>query len=380
MFHASRRETGGGRSVAQREARRGPSAAADAMAESPRLVGQRRAIESAFGAAAQLSSAQEDEPLQGRFGVAQRVEEDEPLQGRFAVAQRVEEDEPLQGRFAIAQRAEEEEPLQGRFAVAQRAEEDEPLQGRFAPGAPLQAARSDEAEPNRTGLPDALKSGVEALSGMDLSDVRVHANSGQPAQLNALAYAQGNEIHLGPGQEQHLPHEAWHVVQQRQGRVQPTMQLAGTSVNDDAALETEADVMGAKALQAKVEPRAWPLADSAVAGAGSAAQLKVVDKALVNAEMGDSKAGDFGGLQASLFYTSKAYPHIHATEALLMNSGRGKKKKQVYMINDIHYSDGTKTFWWKDVGGTFAPAKGGVPTTSQKQLAEAFVNGWGAIA
>ncbi|MFK2898732.1 DUF4157 domain-containing protein [Dyella jejuensis] len=86
---------------------------------------------------------------------------------------------------------------------------------------------------------------------MDMSEVAVHRNSSRPAQLNALAYAQGNDIHLGPGQEQHLPHEAWHVVQQRQGRVRPTMQLkAGVDVNDEATLEHEADVMGARALSA----------------------------------------------------------------------------------------------------------------------------------
>src|SRR6185503_18518282 len=73
------------------------------------------------------------------------------------------------------------------------------------------------------GLPERLRAGIESLSGLDLSDVRVHANSDKPAQLNALAYAQGNDIHLGPGQERSLPHEAWHVVQQRQGRVQPTL-------------------------------------------------------------------------------------------------------------------------------------------------------------
>lgn len=100
---------------------------------------------------------------------------------------------------------------------------------------------------NATGMPNQLKAGIESLSGMDLSDVRVHANSDKPAQLSALAYAQGNDIHLGPGQEQHLPHEAWHVVQQRQGRVQPTLQMAGVAVNDDAALEEEADAMGVKA-------------------------------------------------------------------------------------------------------------------------------------
>lgn len=104
-------------------------------------------------------------------------------------------------------------------------------------------------KPNSTGLPDNLKSGIESLSGISMERVKVHYNSSQPAQLNALAYAQGTEIHVAPGQEQHLPHEAWHVVQQAQGRVQPTMQMkAGVPVNDDPGLEHEADVMGSKAL------------------------------------------------------------------------------------------------------------------------------------
>ena len=109
-------------------------------------------------------------------------------------------------------------------------------------------AASVQRQENRTGMPDGLKSGIESLSGTDMSDVRVHRNSSQPAQLNALAYAQGNDIHLGPGQEAHLPHEAWHVVQQREGRVQPTMQMQGVDINDDVGLEAEADRMGDKAL------------------------------------------------------------------------------------------------------------------------------------
>ncbi len=113
------------------------------------------------------------------------------------------------------------------------------------------AARSPVAagprQQNRTGMPDALKAGIETLSGMDMSEVRVHHNSDQPAQLNALAYAQGNDIHLAPGQEQHLPHEAWHVVQQRQGRVRPTTQVGDVAVNNDESLESEADRIGAQA-------------------------------------------------------------------------------------------------------------------------------------
>lgn len=106
---------------------------------------------------------------------------------------------------------------------------------------------------NRTGLPDGLKSGIESLSGISMDHVRVHYNSAQPAQLNALAYAQGSDIHLAPGQEKHLPHEAWHVVQQAQGRVRPTMQMKdGVPINDDAGLEREADVMGEKAAQHKL--------------------------------------------------------------------------------------------------------------------------------
>ena len=104
-----------------------------------------------------------------------------------------------------------------------------------------------QRQENKTGMPDNLKSGIENLSGMDMSDVKVHYNSSQPAQLQAHAFAQGNQIHIASGQEKHLPHEAWHVVQQKQGRVTPTKQLKGkVNINDDARLEKEADVMGDK--------------------------------------------------------------------------------------------------------------------------------------
>jgi hypothetical protein len=99
----------------------------------------------------------------------------------------------------------------------------------------------------RTALPDGLRSGVEVLSGVNMSGVRVHAGSAKPARLNALAYTQGNDIYLGPGHDRHLPHEAWHVVQQRQARVQPTMLAHGVLMNADAGLEREADEMGARA-------------------------------------------------------------------------------------------------------------------------------------
>ena len=126
----------------------------------------------------------------------------------------------------------------------------------------------EEEEPaqlreNNTGLPDNLKSGVENLSGYSLDDVKVHYGSSKPAELQAHAYAQGTDIHVAPGQEKHLPHEAWHVVQQKQGRVQPTKQLKGTTnINDDTGLEKEADVMGAKAIQMKATKSSGKLVEN----------------------------------------------------------------------------------------------------------------------
>ncbi len=83
-----------------------------------------------------------------------------------------------------------------------------------------------------------------------MEDVKVHYNSDKPAQLQAHAYAQGTEIHIAPGQENHLPHEAWHIVQQKSGRVKQTLQIKdGVSVNNDAGLEREADIMGNISMQ-----------------------------------------------------------------------------------------------------------------------------------
>lgn len=108
-------------------------------------------------------------------------------------------------------------------------------------------ATQDQAD--NSGLPDNLKTGIENLSGVALDDVKVHYNSDKPSTVGALAYAQGTDIHLGSGQEKHLPHEAWHVVQQKQGKVKPTTTVNGTAINDDPRLEREADTMGAKAIQ-----------------------------------------------------------------------------------------------------------------------------------
>ncbi len=140
----------------------------------------------------------------------------------------------------------------GSISAIQYMEDEDLSQGEFevgsGPAAQLTAVMP--SKPGSTGLPDNLKAGIENLSGISMDHVRVHYNSEKPAQLNAHAYAQGSDIHVAAGQGKHLPHEAWHVVQQAQGRVKPTVQMKGNLlVNDDAGFEGEADVMGARALQ-----------------------------------------------------------------------------------------------------------------------------------
>lgn len=135
-------------------------------------------------------------------------------------------------------------------SIQQYVQEDELLQGKFDSTSTIgQEFVQREEKPNNTGLPDNLKTGIENLSGYNMDDVKVYYNSEKPIQLNALAYAQGTDIHVAPGQEKHLPHEVWHVVQQKQGRVQPTMQLQGINMNDNEKLEKEADVMGEKSIK-----------------------------------------------------------------------------------------------------------------------------------
>lgn len=140
-------------------------------------------------------------------------------------------------------------------------------------GGPSVAKRRESAPPSetRTGLPEDIKSGVESLSGLSMDNVTVHYNSSHPARINALAYTQGTDIHVAPGQERHLPHEAWHVAQQARGRVQPTRQLRDrVAVNDDAGLEREASVMGRRAelVGGRTPPAQRPAADVAASASG----------------------------------------------------------------------------------------------------------------
>lgn len=110
--------------------------------------------------------------------------------------------------------------------------------------AKLQQQAPQTAQPNKpnlTGIPTQMKLDFERRSGLSFDDVRVHYNSDKPAQLQALAYTQGTQVYVGPGQERHLPHELGHVVQQKTQEIPITSFINHIPVNTDAALEREAD-------------------------------------------------------------------------------------------------------------------------------------------
>ena len=109
----------------------------------------------------------------------------------------------------------------------------------------LKRRLAQRARSGGEAVPVEMQAGIDRLSGVPMDDVAVHRDSSEPAKLDAKAFAKGNQIHLGPGQEKHLAHEAWHVAQQKQGLAPATGEMGGAAINADPALEDDAHHQGA---------------------------------------------------------------------------------------------------------------------------------------
>jgi hypothetical protein len=150
------------------------------------------------------------------------------------------------------------------------------IQAYFAAGAGVVQARGRVAPLDAGGLqlgasvgrplPSALRAKMEAFFHADFSDVRIHQGP-QAQSIGAHAFTMGSGIWFAPGRyapdtrhgQQLIGHELAHVVQQRAGRVRSPG--PGLVVVNDAALEAEADRLGAMAaatatpVQAKMHTR-----------------------------------------------------------------------------------------------------------------------------
>ena len=70
-------------------------------------------------------------------------------------------------------------------------------------------------------------------------------------QVNARSMTVGGQALVGVQQDR--GHEIWHLAQQMQNRVSPTKTINNQQINDDTGLEKEADQMGAKINNARVD-------------------------------------------------------------------------------------------------------------------------------
>ena len=181
---------------------------------------------------------------------------------------------------------------------------------------------------NTTGIPDDLKAGIEYLCGFSIDDVKVHYNSAKPAGLEALAYTQGQNIYIAPGGEEHLPHELWHVVQQMQGRVQSTLQVKNISVNDSNFLEKEADKLGKRANQFKIDWENQCSFPKKVDRSGNIVQRKIgmeievpmdLQKGTLKPESEQKEVSPFKTKSLELPFIPTNDPQIHKGESAIVN-------------------------------------------------------------
>ena len=125
----------------------------------------------------------------------------------------------------------------------------------------LTSLDSETESESKEQMPEEVQAKMENSFGQDFSNVNIHTDSDQAKNIGAQAYAQGNNIHFAPGQynpgsksgQELLGHELTHVVQQSQGKVQPgEVHGKGLNINNDPALEKEADEMGKLASEGKM--------------------------------------------------------------------------------------------------------------------------------
>ncbi|WP_217995075.1 DUF4157 domain-containing protein [Methylogaea oryzae] len=223
-------------------------------------------------------------------------------------------------------------------------------------------------------MPHQLKAAVENLSGVPLDNVRVHYNSAKPAQLQALAYTQGTDIYIGPGQERQVAHEAWHVVQQAEGRVQATRQMKGKiPLNDDPRLEREADEMGAR-LQttdaaavanqpSPAQPHSTPASSAVVQRSVKSVTINT-SNIVSNVVLDNSRVGVHTGDQHTTSYT--------LMESMVRNNILGKKLDDAFetlavLVEQNMFLPTYQTTTWKEdpntaiarVAGEIRALKGG---------------------
>lgn len=112
--------------------------------------------------------------------------------------------------------------------------------------------KENKATTNPSKLPDSINNVAKKSFGQDLSNVNIRTNDKEADDLGAKAFTKGNEISFGNGEydpssaegKSLIGHELAHVIQQKNGLVQPTSSINNIFINDNPHLEKQADEMG----------------------------------------------------------------------------------------------------------------------------------------
>ncbi len=233
-----------------------------APATHPLLSLQARAGNQAIARMIQRDGMEEEEMLQGKHDASlqREGEEEEILQGKHdASLQREGDEEELMMKHdaSLQREGDEEELMMKHDASLQREGDEEELMMKHDPtprvGLEGGAVGGDiESQVNSmrgtgSGVPDGIRTQMEAATGADLSSVRVHEGNEADTlnrQLTAKAFTTGSDIFLRSDSKtsdsQLMAHELAHVVQQSSGRAAS----GGSGMTAGAAndpLEAEAD-------------------------------------------------------------------------------------------------------------------------------------------
>ena len=92
---------------------------------------------------------------------------------------------------------------------------------------------------NKTGIPDELKTYVEAASGVSLAEVCVHYDSPKPAEMHLTIYSEGLDIYVASGAEGELGKELWKMVDYL--REQEAIKKATESLLTPPSVETSSE-------------------------------------------------------------------------------------------------------------------------------------------
>lgn len=158
-----------------------------------------------------------------------------------------------------------------------------------------------------TPLAADVRAPMERAFAADFAAVRVHEGA-YVRNIGARAFASGASVHFAPGEydpgtrggRELLGHELAHVVQQSEHRA-PAMQHKGL-VNDDPALEAEADQLGARAADGEIV-RSGHVVVPVPMNTGAAIQGVFVagpSSTLVDEDTGDGYAVIFHGAQGRI--------------------------------------------------------------------------------